>query len=260
MHDTPDLSRCYELGPRMTRAKVVVLTGAGISAESGIPTFRGVDGLWNGHRIEEVASPEGFAANPDLVWEFYNQRRRNLLSPEIQPNAAHLALAAWEKTFDEGEFVLVTQNVDDLHLRAGSKSILAMHGELLKARCLDTGDVFDWRDDLTSETPHPRDPSKRGRLRPHIVWFGEMPFHMDEIVHAVQNCTCFVAIGTSGKVYPAAGLVSLVPDHCWKVEINLDSTDASPAFDDQFTGPATEQVPLFLQEFERREGIRFSHR
>lgn len=226
--------------------RVVVLTGAGVSAESGIPTFRGSDGLWEGHPVEDVATPEGFSRNPALVQRFYNERRRALLQPAIQPNAAHLALAAFEARFG-GEFLLVTQNVDDLHERAGSKNLLHMHGELLKARCTRTFEVFDWREDLGPDTQHPRVPSLRGTLRPHIVWFNEVPFFMDQIGRAVSRADLFVSIGTSGVVYPAAGLVMLAGRHCRKVEINLDETAVGTSFDERYVGPATEAVPRFFE-------------
>jgi NAD-dependent deacetylase len=225
---------------------VVVLTGAGISQESGIPTFRGADGLWEGHRIEEVASPEGFAANPDLVHQFYNARRRQLQQPSVQPNAAHLALAEFERRWTKGKFLLVTQNVDDLHLRAGNRNLIPMHGELLKARCLDTGDVFPWRDDLTTQTPHPKNPQLMGRLRPHIVWFGEMPLAMDRIEIALYEADLFVAIGTSGRVYPAAGFVMMTPPHCRKVEINFEPTPVGSSFDEVIQGKASVEVPPFF--------------
>lgn len=225
---------------------VLILTGAGISAESGIPTFRGPDGLWEGHRVEEVATPEAFARNPELVQKFYNLRRRNLLSPQIRPNAAHDSLAAFEQAH-QGDFLLVTQNVDDLHKRAGSKKVIAMHGELLKARDMDTEEIFDWRDDLTSESVHPKIPGRLGRLRPHIVWFGEMPMGMEQIEAAAIKADVFIAIGTSGRVYPAAGIVELTPANCRRIEINLDETPASPRFNESHRGAATELVPQILQ-------------
>ncbi|MEM6469952.1 MAG: NAD-dependent deacylase [Planctomycetota bacterium] len=226
--------------------KVMVLTGAGISAESGIATFRGSDGLWEGHRIEEVATPDGFRRNPQLVHQFYNARRRQLLSPEIQPNAAHDALAAFEQSHS-GEFLLVTQNIDDLHQRAGSKNVLPMHGELLKARCEVTQDVIDWRDDLTTETIHPESPDLVGTLRPHVVWFGEMPLGMEEISRFAAECDVFLAIGTSAVVYPAAGIVELTPDDCETVEINLDDTPQSPHFQAAVRGRASVEVPAYLE-------------
>lgn len=227
--------------------KVLVLTGAGVSAESGIPTFRGPDGLWEGHRLEEVATPEAFRRDPVLVHRFYNARRKKLLEPAIQPNVAHQALADFERRH-RGEFLLVTQNIDDLHQRAGSQRVLPMHGELLKVRCLDTGEVFPWRDDISIDTPHPRDSSRKGRLRPHIVWFGEMPFGMDEIEQAANEADVFISIGTSGVVYPAAGIVRSTKRSCRRIEINLDATPGTSLFDESIRGPATVEVPRVLEQ------------
>jgi NAD-dependent deacetylase len=226
--------------------RVLVLTGAGISAESGIPTFRGDDGLWEGYRLEEVATPTAFARDPDLVHQFYNQRRRSLQQPHIVPNAAHQALAEFERTHDD-EFLLVTQNIDDLHQRAGSNHILPMHGQLLKARCLDSGDLFDWPGDLTTETPHPLHPTRLGRLRPHVVWFGEMPIGLEQIEQAARAADLFIAIGTSAVVYPAAGIVQATRPTCQRVEINLDDTPQSPEFDQTIRGKASLEVPKFLR-------------
>ncbi|MFK8115045.1 MAG: NAD-dependent deacylase [Rubripirellula sp.] len=225
--------------------KVLVLTGAGISAESGVPTFRGNDGLWEGHRLEDVATPGAFDRDPALVQEFYNQRRRKLLDESIQPNAAHMALARFEQEHED-RFLLVTQNIDDLHQRAGSQNILPMHGELVKARCMDSGQLFDWREDLTLETPHPNQSTRLGRLRPHVVWFGEMPIGLDEIDAAAKEADVFIAIGTSAVVYPAAGIVQATRSDCQKVEINLDDTPQSSAFDKCIRGKASIEVPKFL--------------
>ncbi len=227
------------------KMKVLVLTGAGISAESGIPTFRGDDGLWEGHPIDEVATPQGFRRNPALVHEFYNLRRRKLLDPAIRPNAAHDALAEFERRH-AGEFLLVTQNIDDLHQRAGSRNVLPMHGELLKARCTLTGDVVDWREDLSVDTIRPEEPDLVGTLRPHVVWFGEMPFGMERIAEFAEDCDLFLAIGTSGVVYPAAGIVQNTPGTCRRIEINLDDTPQSPHFQQSIRGPASVEVPRFL--------------
>ncbi|KAA1261763.1 NAD-dependent protein deacylase [Rubripirellula obstinata] len=238
---------------------ILILTGAGISAESGIPTFRDADGLWEGHAVEEVATPQGFARNPELVHQFYNERRRALLSETIQPNAAHVALADFERELlsdprvsnQRCDFLLVTQNIDDLHARAGSQNVLPMHGELLKARCLYTEALFDWRDDLGTDTPHPDNPddeSMRGCLRPHVVWFGEMPIGLSKIEQAAANADVFIAIGTSGLVYPAAGIVQQTKPQCRKIEINLDDTPASAAFDETIRGRASEEVPRLLRE------------
>lgn len=226
---------------------VVVLTGAGISQESGLATFRGPDGLWEGHRVEEVCTPQAFASDPATVHRFYNQRRRKLLDPAVQPNAAHRALADFEQRWP-GRFFLITQNVDDLHVRAGSRNVIAMHGELLKARCIETGEIFEWREDLETSTPHPCDPRRTGRLRPHIVWFGEHPFELDRIGRALARADLFLAIGTSGVVYPAAGFVQMTSSRCRRVEINLDDTPVAPAFETILRGRASELVPKFLSE------------
>ncbi|MCA9192615.1 MAG: NAD-dependent deacylase [Planctomycetales bacterium] len=227
--------------------RVVVLTGAGISAESGIPTFRGPDGLWEGHRVEDVATPEAFVRDPEFVHRFYNMRRNKLLSPEIQPNAAHIALANFEAR-PGIEFLLITQNIDDLHVRAGSKNVLPMHGELLKARCLDTGELFPWREDLSMGTPHPKHPERLGRLRPHIVWFGEVPLGMDQIEDAAHRADLFLAIGTSAVVYPAAGIVQWTKPSCRRVEINMEATPQSNRFHESLRGPASQLVPKYLDE------------
>lgn len=223
---------------------VVVLTGAGISAESGINTFRASDGLWENHPVEEVATPQGFARNPHLVHDFYNQRRQQLLSDEIRPNAAHTALAKFEHQFD-GSFLLITQNIDNLHERAGSSNLLHMHGELLKMRCENSQMVFDVRSDLEVNTEC-RCCRDFGNLRPHIVWFGEIPFHMHDITKALSSCDLFISIGTSGNVYPAAGFYQTAKQSAaHTVELNLDQTDS--AFDEQIYGPATQVVPAFFE-------------
>lgn len=225
---------------------VVVLTGAGVSAESGIRTFRASDGLWEEHLIEDVASPEGFARNPSLVYDFYNQRRRQLLTPAIAPNPAHSALARFEHALTErgGEFLLVTQNVDNLHERAGSDALIHMHGELLKSRCVNSGLTFDCADDLGFDSVC-RCCGGPGNLRPHIVWFGEMPLAMATIEAALARCDLFVAIGTSGNVYPAAGFHHLARQAgAHTVELNLEQTGSR--FDEHRYGMASQTVPEFL--------------
>lgn len=228
---------------------LVVLTGAGVSAESGVPTFRASDGLWEGHRIEDVASPEGFAANPGLVQDFYNRRRA--LLPTVQPNAAHRALAELAARWD-GELLLVTQNVDDLHDRALTQvqpapgfELIHMHGELLKARCTATDQICDWPGDLDPWHDSPFSPD--GWLRPHIVWFGEMPLELPRIFAALERCHLFISIGTSGAVYPAAGFVREARlAGARTVEINLEPSLGASSFDEAIYGPATETVPAFL--------------
>ncbi len=227
---------------------IVVLTGAGISQESGIATFRDKDGFWNNYRIEEVATPQAFKKNPNLVHSFYNERRRELLSQKIKPNAAHIALADFEK---KHKILIITQNVDDLHERAGSINVIHMHGSLLEVRDIETGEVFPWHEDLNVDTSHPKDASRKGKLRPNIVWFGEVPLHMDKICNVLHESDLFVAIGTSGVVYPAAGFIGLVPEDCWTVEINIKETSISPLFDENLFGPATQLVPSFFQKINR---------
>ena len=219
--------------------KIVVLTGAGISAESGVPTFRASDGLWCGHRVEAVATPEGFEADAALVQDFYNQRRRQLA--EVQPNAAHHALARLA-AHPIHEVLIVTQNVDDLHDRAhvaaGAAPPLHMHGELLKARHVITGAVQDWHTDIPIESD----------LRPHIVWFGEMPLEMDRIERALDACDLFLSIGTSGNVYPAAGFVSAAKHvGAHTVELNLEPSLGHNLFDEKILGPATQVVPDYVE-------------
>ncbi|KAE9534699.1 Sir2 family NAD+-dependent deacetylase [Ursidibacter arcticus] len=226
--------------------KIVVLTGAGISAESGIQTFRASDGLWENHPIDDVATPEGFMRNPELVQQFYNERRRKLFDPQIQPNAAHISLAKLEEKLGEN-FLLVTQNVDNLHERAGSKNIIHMHGELLKARCVYSDKVYDWEKDIKNTDrctccQQPRE------LRPHIVWFGEMPFEMERIYQALSECDYFVSIGTSGNVYPAANFVKEA--NAWgagTIELNLEKSEKASEFKTARYGKATEIVPKFVE-------------
>ena len=228
---------------------LVILTGAGVSAESGVPTFRASDGLWEGHRVEAVATPEGFAADPALVQDFYNQRRRQLAG--VQPNAAHRALADLAARW-AGDVLLVTQNVDDLHDRAHMDTppapgfeLIHMHGELKKARCTASGVVCDWHEALEASHASPHHP--RGRLRPHIVWFGEIPLEMERIEAALARCDLFVSIGTSGAVYPAAGFVQLARmAGARTVEINLEPTQGAGLFDEGVYGPASETVPAFF--------------
>lgn len=222
---------------------IIVLTGAGISAESGLKTFRDAGGLWEGHRVDEVATPEAFERNPSLVHRFYNARRKQL--EEVRPNEAHFALAQLEKR--KKDFLLITQNVDDLHQRAGNQKLIAMHGELRKVRCLDTDEVFSWTSDLEESTPHPKYPERKARLRPHICWFGEMPFHMEEIQLALQKAQIFISIGTSGQVYPAANFVNMVPKSCRTVLLNKEDIGGSTFFQEVVLGAATKVVPKFLE-------------
>jgi NAD-dependent deacetylase len=226
---------------------LVVLTGAGISAESGVPTFRGVDGLWEGHRIEDVASPRGFARDPQLVHRFYNGRRERLLDGTIHPNAAHLALAKLGRARGI-QLTLVTQNIDDLHERAGSHEVRHLHGELLKARCNRCGAVTPCREDLSRASICPAC-GGIDCLRPHVVWFGEIPFGLDEISAALSRADLFVAIGTSGLVYPAAGFVALARQAGARtMEINLEESAGTTAFHESRRGRAGELVPCWVEE------------
>lgn len=231
----------------MTYKRIVVLTGAGISAESGIKTFRAEDGLWEEHRVEDVATPEGFAADPELVQRFYNGRRTQLLSDTVKPNAAHIALAKLEEAYGD-RLLIVTQNIDNLHERAGSKNVIHMHGELLKMRCAYTDIIYPIRGDISIDD-RCECCGMRGALRPHIVWFGEMPLQMDEIYDALEGCDLFVAIGTSGNVYPAAGFVrqaAMSGSHT--MEINLEPSAVQSAFAEHRYGMAGEVVPELLSE------------
>ena len=229
---------------------VFVLTGAGISAESGLGTFRDRDGqgIWTQFDPMKLATPEAFARGPDAVLAFYDLRRRNLLNAE--PNPAHRALARLELALMArgGYVTLVTQNIDDLHERAGSRRVIHMHGELLKARCQRCGAVRLWPEDLSPADACP-DCGRAGGLRPHVVWFGEMPMRMDDIDRALRNADLFVAIGTSGAVYPAAGLVDEARAHGLRTcEINLEAAANAGLFDEARYGKATDMVPAWVEE------------
>lgn len=224
---------------------IVILTGAGISADSGVATFRAADGLWEGHRVEDVATPDAFRRNPRLVQSFYDERRAKL--DTVEPNAAHLALAELERRWS-GSFLLVTQNVDDLHERAGSSSPLHMHGELRKGWCLACDQRFCWTGPMGKGARCPVC-AAAGQVRPDIVWFGEMPYEMERIDEALRECDLFVSIGTSGAVYPAAGFVQTaryVGAHC--VELNLDPSQGSLFFHETRLGRAADIVPPWVQE------------
>ncbi len=227
---------------------IVVLTGAGISAESGLQTFRGAGGLWEGHRLEDVATPEAFARDPKTVQRFYNLRRAQLRDAAIEPNAAHGALARLEAEWP-GRVTLVTQNVDDLHERAGHREVWHMHGALDRVYCVACGHETGWRDDLDTAS---RCPScgAIGRLRPAVVWFGEMPRYLDEIEQALVGADLFVAVGTSGVVYPAAGFVAEARalGRAHTVEINLEPSSTRSHFHEARHGPASVLVPAWVDE------------
>lgn len=227
--------------------RVVVLTGAGISAESGLATFRDADGLWEGHRVEDVATPEAYDAGPALVHEFYDARRRALAG--VEPNAAHLALARLEQRLGD-DWLLVTQNIDDLHERAGSSRVLHMHGELRSALCRACQRRSEWMDDLGGLPPCPG--CGAGELRPDVVWFGEIPYRMAEIEDALASADLFVSVGTSGAVYPAAGFVQLATAYGARtLELNLLPSFGSRLFDESRQGPATLLVPAWAEELLR---------
>jgi NAD-dependent deacetylase len=223
----------------------VILTGAGVSAESGLATFRGPDGLWEGHRVEDVATPEAFARDPALVHAFYDARRAKL--PTVEPNAAHRALARLDAQWP-GELLLVTQNVDNLHGRAESKRLLHMHGELTSGWCLACDERFAWTGPMGEGAACPGC-ANIGGVRPDIVWFGEMPYEMERIDAALQSCDLFVSIGTSGAVYPAAGFVQTAR-YCGAktLEINLEPSLGSFMFDESRTDRAGELVPEWVEE------------
>jgi NAD-dependent deacetylase len=228
--------------------KTFVLTGAGVSAESGLGTFRDKDGLWTRFDPMKLATPEAFARDPTEVHAFYNMRRRNLI--EAEPNSAHYALARLEAELkgQGGKLFLCTQNIDDLHERAGSPEVVHMHGELVKARCARCEAVTPWHEELIVETPCPSC-GRTGGLRPHVVWFGEMPLFMDAIYDALLEADLFVSIGTSGSVYPAAGFVAEARGHGIRTcEINLEPSDNARQFDERRYGPASEIVSAWVKD------------
>lgn len=223
---------------------IVVLTGAGISAESGLATFRGPDGLWEGHRVEDVCTPQALARDPVLVHRFYDERREKLGT--VEPNAAHRALARLDAEWP-GELLIVTQNVDDLHERAGARRLIHMHGELLSSLCASCGEHVLWTEAMPPGSVC--EACSRASLRPDIVFFGEMPYRMDEIDEAVRNADLFVSIGTSGAVYPAAGFVQTARYvGARTLEMNLEPSQGSIFFDETRIGRAGELVPGWVAE------------
>ncbi len=223
--------------------RIVILTGAGISAESGLGTFRDKDGLWTRYDLRDVATPEGFAKNPKFVLEFYAARRGN--SANANPNSAHHALAKLEAEYS-GEILVVTQNIDNLHERAGSQSLLHMHGIMNGDLCNNCGHRQQTTHTLTIETLCPACTTK-GSMRPDVVWFGEMPYHMERIEEALAACDVFVSIGTSGEVYPAAGFVAMAREiGAHTVELNLEPSSGDHMFAEKHYGPASEVVPAWV--------------
>ena len=222
--------------------KIVILTGAGISAESGLSTFRAQNGLWEGYDVNDVATYEGYMRNPVAVHDFYNMLRRKLQNPEVKPNTAHFALAQLEQKLGSDNVLIVTQNVDNLHEQAGSKNIIHMHGELLKVRNEKTGQIIDCYYDVNYH--------ENKLIRPHIVWFGEIPLQMEEIYNALSQTDYFISIGTSGNVYPAAGFVQIANQAGAKtVELNLEPSLGENLFETKVYGPASKIVPEFVKKF-----------
>jgi NAD-dependent protein deacetylase/lipoamidase len=226
--------------------RLFVLTGAGISAESGLATFRGSGGLWNGHRVEEVATPEAWQADPALVWRFYSQRRRDALA--AQPNAAHIALAKIEERLG-GRFYLCTQNVDDLHERAGSHRIHHMHGSLFQSRCTRTDEPFTDQSFYEDSNDFPICKTCHASIRPHIVWFGEIPLDMDAIYRELDRSSTLLVVGTSGSVYPAAGFVHIANQRRIRtIYVGPEEPLNIDAFDEVILGTATEALPALFEE------------
>ncbi|SCC34743.1 NAD-dependent deacetylase [Gilliamella bombicola] len=223
----------------MTIPKIVILTGAGISAESGLSTFRAQNGLWEGYDVNDVATYEGYIRNPTVVHDFYNMLRRKLQNPSVKPNAAHFALAELEQKLGTDNVLIVTQNVDNLHEQAGSKNIIHMHGELLKVRNEKTGQIIDCFNDVNYQ--------QNKLIRPHIVWFGEIPLQMEQIYDALSQADYFISIGTSGNVYPAAGFVQIANQAGAKsIELNLEPSLGESLFQTKIYGPASKVVPKFI--------------
>jgi len=223
---------------------IVVLTGAGLSAESGVSTFRDQDGIWSKYDLREVATPEGFRADPERVHDFYNQRRR--AHAAVAPNAAHVALAKLKREH-RGAVTIVTQNIDALHEAAGSRNLIHMHGELFKSLCARCGARHPCTGDLGTTTACPTC-AETGGMRPDVVWFGEMPYHMERIADALMAADLFISIGTSGNVYPAAGFVAEARGAgAHTVELNLEPSEGAHLFHEAILGPATRIVPAFVK-------------
>jgi len=227
---------------------IVILTGGGISRESGLDTFRDPDGIWAKVNLEDVATPGAFVRDPARVHDFYNKRRQQLLSGTIHPNDAHLALANLQRAWSDGEVTIVTQNIDDLHERAGSNSVIHIHGEILKARCHRCQTSFLWNKDLN--TSHRCSTCAAvGCVRPDVVWFGEMPMHMSRVERLLRSADLFISIGTSGTVYPAAGFVEIArAAGAHTVELNLEESTGASSFAQAVYGPATKVVKQYVAQ------------
>jgi NAD-dependent deacetylase len=247
--DTDDLEQGLNEAARILHAaeRVAVLTGAGVSAESGVATFRGAGGLWEGHRVEDVATPSAFERDPTLVWRFYNARRAGLR--QVRPNPGHYALAALEERWGSERFALITQNVDGLHRAAGSLNVLEIHGSIARVRCTACGWLEDRPGDALPDLPACT--QCEGLLRPDVVWFGEMlPEHVwAEALLAASECQCFLVVGTSAVVYPAAGLVEHARGGGARVvEVNLAATPASDRADVRLYGPSGQLLPRLVEK------------
>jgi NAD-dependent deacetylase len=232
-------------------ARIVILTGAGISQESGLETFRDPGGIWSKVRVEDVATPEAFARDPDRVHAFYNMRRARHRAHQVEPNAAHTALARLEAAWP-GDVLVVTQNVDSLHERAGTTKLIHMHGTHAKARCNHCGHIVPWQGDMSTADVCAAC-GRAGGVRPHVVWFGEAPLEMDRIQEALAACDLFISIGTSGNVYPAAGFVGFVSriGNAHTVEINLEPSTGAGLFAETRYGAATRMVPAYVDALVR---------
>ncbi len=231
------------------KKNVFILTGAGISKESGINTFREKDGLWDNYKIEDVCTVEAFKKNPELVNSFYNERKRNLLDPKIKPNAAHFSLAELEKNCKK-DFLIVTQNIDNLHEQAGSKKIVHMHGSLEKAYCMYCNSRVKYDFEVTTNYKC-KSCNNKGMVRVDVVWFGEQPKYLNEIYNFLEKTEVFISIGTSNNVYPAAGFIDFLNQINNKIlmyEFNLEKTSKSIFFDKRFSGPATKTIPKFVKK------------
>ncbi|GJL99525.1 MAG: NAD-dependent protein deacylase [Methyloligella sp.] len=233
--------------------KILILTGAGLSAESGLGTFREENGIWSKYNFEEVATPEGYAADPKRCLDFYNMRRD--LHHKATPNTAHKALARLEAEYP-GEVVIVTQNIDSLHEAAGSHRIIHMHGQIDRVKCNDCGTTYDYPYGTIEVNSICPSCNVQGQQRPDVVWFGEMPYDLDEIQKEIDSCFLFISIGTSGSVYPAAGFVNMARKAgAHTVELNLEPSDGAVQFHEAHQGKATEIVPRYVDKLMHEAAI-----
>lgn len=224
---------------------IVILTGSGISVASGIPTYRAEDGLWESYNIEDVATPEGFNRDPENVLKFYNEQRKKLMSDDIKPNAAHYALAKLQKNH-KGKVTIITQNIDDLHEQAGAE-VLHVHGSMMEAKCLQCFNQIEWKGDINIGDKCDICDHK-AQLRPNVVWFAEIPYFIDQSFEAVREADLFISIGTSGQVYPIAGLIYEVPKDSHSIEMNLENGENNALFKESRHGDSTVTVPALVEE------------